>query len=160
MFFTLILDQNFSQSILKPYCKFCCRLSSDFDKSAKERAMLGKYDKQIVPANSDFMDSYFGTMTARPRKSSGGIRWGSISWPFQRMHVRLGSCDFDTLFLRFPRFWYPKKRYAGYTPGGSKKDPFYAFLCNTRMMYRLNSRMRQYPPGVAWLPLPFHEGSI
>ena len=44
-----------------------------------------------------------------------------ISYPF-RGHVR-GSCEFDTLFLRFPRFRYPK-RDTRVTRLVAKKIPF------------------------------------
>ena len=56
-----------------------------------------------------------------------------ISYPF-RGHVR-GSCEFDTLFLRFPRFRYPK-RDTRVTRLVAKRYPFYAFKLVTRMMYR------------------------
>ena len=68
-----------------------------------------------------------------------------ISYPF-RGHVR-GSCEFDTLFLRFPRFRYPK-RDTRVTRLVAKKIPFYAFLFTafTRMMYMYRPQWDIPPP--------------
>ena len=64
-----------------------------------------------------------------------------ISYPF-RGHVR-GSCEFDTLFLRFPRFRYPK-RDTRVTRLVAKKMPFlHVFIYADDVQ----APMRHTPPG-------------